>query len=122
MFTSRRKQSPWTKVSGNIEADRFVTYNPTKRARFGLKVYKLSVSTGPMCGYISAFRFYTGQDKGEVPASHKAVSDLMIAADVLDKGYNLFVDNWYSSPTLFHWLQGRKTACGTVRGNERGCP
>lgn len=112
MFTSRRKQSPWTKVWKFRGRLRFVTYNPTKRARFGLKVCKLSVSTGPMCGYISAFRFYTGQDKGEVPASHKAVSDLIIV-DVLDKGYNLFVDNWYSLPTLFHWLQGRKiNACG----------
>lgn len=102
---------------------RFVTYNPTKGARFGLNVYKLSVSTSPMCGYISAFRFYTGQDTGKVPASHKVVSYLMIAADVLDKGYNLFVDNWYSSPTLFLWLQGRKAnACGTVRGNRKGVP
>lgn len=87
MFASRRKQSPWTKVWKFRGRLRFVTYNPTKRARFGLKVCKLSVSTGPMCGYISAFRFYTGQDKGEVPASHKAVSDLIIV-DVLDKGYN----------------------------------
>ncbi|XP_042887703.1 piggyBac transposable element-derived protein 4-like [Penaeus japonicus] len=101
----------------------FVTYNPSKRARFGLKIYKLSVSSGPTCGYTCSFRFYTGQDRGNMPASHKAVSDLMEAADVLDKGYTLYVDNWYTSPTLFHWLQGRKTnACGTVRPNRKWMP
>lgn len=43
------------------------TYNLTKRARFGLKIYK-----------------------GEVLASHKAVSDLM-EVDVLDKGYDPYI-------------------------------
>ncbi|XP_063591920.1 piggyBac transposable element-derived protein 4-like [Penaeus indicus] len=101
----------------------FVTYNPTKRARFGLKIYKLSVSSGPTCGYTCAFKFYTVQDRGVLPASHKAVADLMESAEVLNKGYTLFVDNWYSSPTLFHWLQGRKTnACGTVRPNRKWMP
>ncbi|XP_042875142.1 piggyBac transposable element-derived protein 4-like [Penaeus japonicus] len=101
----------------------FVTYNPTKRARFGLKIYKLCVSSGPTCGYTCNFNFYTGQDRGVLPASHKAVADLMESAEVLDKGYSLYVDNWYSSPTLFHWLQGRKTnACGTVRGNRKFMP
>ncbi|XP_063587833.1 piggyBac transposable element-derived protein 4-like [Penaeus indicus] len=65
----------------------FVTYNPTKRARFGLKIYKLCVSSGPTCGYTCAFKFYTGQDRGVLPASHKAVADLMESADVLNKGY-----------------------------------
>lgn len=45
----------------------------------------------------------------------------MEAADVLDEGYNFCVDNWYSSPTLFHWLQGKKpNSCGTVRSNRKG--
>ncbi|XP_042887772.1 piggyBac transposable element-derived protein 4-like, partial [Penaeus japonicus] len=45
------------------------------------------------------------------------------SAEVLDKGYSLYVDNWYSSPTLFHWLQGRKkNACGTVRANRKFMP
>ncbi|XP_042892021.1 piggyBac transposable element-derived protein 4-like [Penaeus japonicus] len=60
---------------------------------------------------------------GFLPASHNAAADLMKSADVLNKGYTLFVDNWYTSPTLFHWLQGRKTnACGTVRPNRKWMP
>ncbi|XP_047487916.1 piggyBac transposable element-derived protein 4-like isoform X1 [Penaeus chinensis] len=98
-------------------------YNPSKRARRGLKVYKLCSSDGPEAGYTAAFNIYIGQDRGEFPASMKAVDDLMKKAKLLDKGYQLYTDNWYSSPTLFHYLQARKTtAVGTVRVNRKGMP
>ncbi|XP_063609506.1 piggyBac transposable element-derived protein 4-like [Penaeus indicus] len=98
-------------------------YNPSKRARRGLKVYKLCSSDGPEAGYTAAFNVYMGQDRGEFPASMKAVDDLMTKAKLYDKGYQLYTDNWYSSPTLFHYLQSRKTsAIGTVRTNRRGMP
>lgn len=85
-----------------------MTYNLTKRPRFDLKINKLSFHRPHIW-------FYSGQDK-EVPVSHKAVPNLIEAMGVLDKGYNLYVDNWYTSPTPFHWLLGRYTnACGTVR-------
>ncbi|XP_069979515.1 piggyBac transposable element-derived protein 4 [Penaeus vannamei] len=74
----------------------FRTYNPTKRARFGLKVYKLSTSTGPAAGYTSFFKVYTGQDRGDMPSSTKAVFHLMEYGGFLDKGYQLFVDSWTS--------------------------
>ncbi|XP_047487917.1 piggyBac transposable element-derived protein 4-like isoform X2 [Penaeus chinensis] len=48
-------------------------YNPSKRARRGLKVYKLCSSDGPEAGYTAAFNIYIGQDRGEFPASMKAV-------------------------------------------------
>ena len=41
----------------------FRQFNPSKRARYGVKVYKLSESTGRAAGYTSAFKIYTGQDK-----------------------------------------------------------
>ena len=41
----------------------------------------------------------------------------------LGKGRILYVDNWYSSPTLFHHLLSNSTwACGTVRSNRKGKP
>ncbi|XP_047469609.1 piggyBac transposable element-derived protein 4-like [Penaeus chinensis] len=98
-------------------------YNPSKRARRGLKVYKLCSSDGPEAGYSAAFNIYMGQDRGEFTESMKAVDDLMEKAKLLDKGYQLYTDNWYSSPTLFHNLQARKTtAVGTVRVNRKGMP
>ena len=95
-------------------------YNRNKAARWGYKCYKLCCSTGPAAGYCVAMKLYMCDDKGEVPASFKAVTNLMDAASVNDKGYDLYVDNWYTSPTLFHYLQGRKTnVCGTVRTNRK---
>ena len=100
-----------------------VQYNPSKRARFGLKAYKLCASDGPTAGYTSAFKVYMGQDRSEMPASQKAVIDLMNAAELFDHGYELYTDNWYSSPTLFHYCQGRKTnVVGTVRTTRKFMP
>ncbi|XP_047479079.1 uncharacterized protein LOC125032114 isoform X2 [Penaeus chinensis] len=100
-----------------------VQYNPSKRARFGMKVYKLCSSDGKAAGYTSAFRVYMGQDRSDVPPSMKAVVDLMHEAGLFEKGYQLYIDNWYSSSTLFHYLQSRKTeTVGTVRLNRKFMP
>ncbi|XP_042875000.1 piggyBac transposable element-derived protein 4-like [Penaeus japonicus] len=100
-----------------------VQYNPSKRARRGMKVYKLCASNGAEAGYTCAFRIYVGQDRGDLPASMKVVVDFMEAADMLGKGYEVHLDNWYSSPTLFHYLQARTTsAVGTVRPNRKFMP
>ena len=42
---------------------------------------------------------------------------------LLEKGYHLYVDNWYSSITLFKYLFKYHTqACGTIRIKRRGFP
>ena len=41
----------------------------------------------------------------------------------LDKGYNLFMDNYYTSVGLFEELEERKAlSCGTVRSNRVALP
>ena len=37
----------------------------------------------------------------------------------IGKGHILYVDNWYSSPTLFLHLKFDMGACGTVRINRK---
>ncbi|ROT77905.1 PiggyBac transposable element-derived protein 4 [Penaeus vannamei] len=123
VFTPPRRitvdESLW-KFRGRFVA---VTYNPSKRSRFGVKVYKLAASEGPSNGYICAFEIYTGRDRSDIPASQRAVIHLMGAAGLFDKGYDLYTDNWYTSPTLFHYLQSRRTnAIGTVRTNRKFMP
>ena len=96
-----------------------IQFNPSKRARFGLKAYKLCQSCGPAARYTSAM----GADRGKMPASYQAVVNLMNDAGLFDKGYQLYTDNWYTSPTLFHYLQCRKTnAVGTVRTTRKFMP
>jgi hypothetical protein len=48
---------------------------------------------------------------------------MTMLAPHLSKGHTLYVDNWYSSPTLFQHLLSTSTgACGTVRSNRKGMP
>nr|XP_027237951.1 piggyBac transposable element-derived protein 4-like [Penaeus vannamei] len=61
--------------------------------------------------------------RGDMPSSTKVVLHLMEYGSCLDKGYQLFVDNWYMSPTLFHLLQSQRTnAVGTARLNRKFMP
>ena len=42
---------------------------------------------------------------------------------LLDKGHNLYMDNYYSSPELFEELYYRQTyACGTAHSIRKGMP
>nr|XP_027233981.1 piggyBac transposable element-derived protein 4-like [Penaeus vannamei] len=53
------------------ERHQALQFVPNKRARRGIKVYKLCSSLGPEAGYTTAFRIYMGKDRGDVPASMK---------------------------------------------------
>ena len=97
----------------------FKQYIPSKRNRFGVKLYVLCDCR---TGFILDFIPYTGSttpiyyDK-RLGASRSLVMKLM--GKYLQKGHNLYVDNWYSSPALFEALHSMKTgACGTVRLNR----
>ena len=104
----------------------FRQYLPLKRSRFGIKMFCLS----EVSGYTYKFRIYTGkQDPATdianfVPdecsgfsSSEKVVIYLMMP--LLDKGYTLWSDNWYTSCRLYSYLHHRKTtACGTIRCNR----
>ena len=105
-----------------------VQFIPSKRSRYGLKVFKLCESDGPATGYTSAFIAYLGGDKqkkkkGDQLYSYKMVVKLLDMAKILDKRYHVYTDNWYSSPTLFHDLQARDTfAVGTVAPKRKFMP
>ena len=100
----------------------FRVYNPMKRARFGIKVYKLCASDGRAAGYTYNFYVYTGQDKNDaVPASQRPV--IKLTRPILNKGYNLYLDNYFNSPALFRRLhQQRLNVCGTLNLNRVGVP
>ncbi|XP_040289776.1 piggyBac transposable element-derived protein 4-like [Bufo bufo] len=111
------------KFKGRLHFKQFL---PSKRARYGIKLYKLCEST---TGYTSAFQVYQGRDSELNPqgcpaglgTNAKVVWELM--GPLLQKGYKLFIDNYYTSIPLFQSLQEANTgACGTFRRNRRGFP
>ena len=87
----------------------FKQYNPSKRARFDIKVYKVIQSSGPDACYTWNMKIYCGQDRTDdgLPPSPKVVLDLN--NQLLGKGYNIYFDNWYSSPGLFVQLLQAET-------------
>jgi hypothetical protein len=69
----------------------YIQFNPQRRARFGIKFYKIGESNS---GYSSGFDIYTGKKpelaNKEIPTSEAVVIDLM--QPYLDNGHTVFVD------------------------------
>lgn len=101
----------------------FKIYIPSKRHRFGIKLF---VHCDALTGYVLDIIVYTGSESDikmnpDIGISGSVVTTML--SDYLGKGHRLFVDNWYTSPTLFDFLHKNKTnACGTVRANRKDMP
>uniref|UniRef100_A0ABM0MTM6 PiggyBac transposable element-derived protein 4-like n=1 Tax=Saccoglossus kowalevskii TaxID=10224 RepID=A0ABM0MTM6_SACKO len=114
---------PWR---GNIH---FRQYIPSKPDRFGLKSYMVSESSS---GYTSVFDIYTGKNYTPNPDTIESeneghtfnvVMGLMRKASLLNKGYKLYTDNYYTSHTLIDHLKAEDTMLvGTARMNRKEMP
>ena len=108
----------------------FKQYIPLKRARFGIKLFVLCEDSG----YAFRFHVYTGkQDPGfllenHIPpdALHPTLTErlvVFVTNDMMDQGYHLFMDNYYTGVNLFRYLKNKGTVCcGTVSPNRVGIP
>ncbi|XP_065182258.1 piggyBac transposable element-derived protein 4-like [Sycon ciliatum] len=103
----------------------FRQYIPSKRARFGMKIYALCEDSG----YLFNLIVYVGKDietfcpekVKELGVSGAVVHKLV--EPLLGKGYKLYVDNWYTSIPIATYLKGNATGvCGTIRKNRIGLP
>ncbi|KAM4590967.1 piggyBac transposable element-derived protein 4 [Odontesthes bonariensis] len=96
-------------------------YMKDKPTKWGFKLFVLADSSN---GYTVNFSVYTG--KNNFPMGHGLSYDsVMTLTDkgYLGSGYNVFMDNFYTSPKLFKDLHDAKFgACGTYRESRRDCP
>ena len=105
------------KFKGKIHFRQFI---PIKPGRFGIKAFTLAESTS---GYVVGSKIYTGKEANVVQKDLGKRAVMLLMEPFLDKGYYVFMDNYYTSVGLFEELEGRKTlACGTVRSNGLGLP
>ena len=102
----------------------FKQFSKAKCHRFGIKLFVLcDVQTD----FILDFIIYTGDSTKLLncdPNLGKSGAVVMtMMKPYLNKGHHLFIDNWYSSPSLAMSLYKKKThVTGTVRSNRRGMP
>lgn len=100
----------------------FRQYIPSKRSRYGIKIYKLCES---LSGYIWNCVIYTGKDTEILETGglygERVVKTLL--SKLLGKGYNLYVDRFFVSPNLASYLRENNTnMCGTVMRHRKGMP
>ena len=99
-------------------------YLPNKRhSRFGIKKFELCES---VTGYVLHVELYAGKDfpiHSDMGQAHGVVMELMRQCNMLNKGYHLFTDNFYTKPALAEVLLKAGTMLtGTVRANSKGLP
>ncbi|KAM5158092.1 piggyBac transposable element-derived protein 4 [Mantella aurantiaca] len=102
----------------------WIQYIASKRARFGIKSYMLCESS---TGYIWNSVIYTGKGTKSNPKYSgyglTTSSVLTLIEPLLNQGYCVTTDNFYTSPELYELLLKNKTdAYGTVRANRRDMP
>ena len=95
----------------------FVQYLPKKPHKWGMKAWVLADSLN---GYTWGWQLYTGKEDGRIEhgLAHRVVMDLVEDDRLLGKGYIVYTDNFYSSPTLEKGFG----ACGTARQDRKGIP
>ncbi|KAJ8277295.1 hypothetical protein GJAV_G00073640 [Gymnothorax javanicus] len=95
-------------------------YMKAKPTKWGFKLFVLSDSSN---GYTCDFNMYTGKQKSQ---SGKGISQdavIELLTPYFGTGYHVYVDNWYTSTSLFTELKQRQFgACGTYRENGTGFP
>jgi hypothetical protein len=100
---------------------------PTKRARFGIKIYcACEASSGYLFNFIvhsttaQNARIGENLDCNRLPMSERIV--VTLCRSLLNFGYHVFVDKWFTSTRLAEFLIERQTLLtGTVR-QDRGVP
>ena len=100
----------------------FRQYIKDKPTKWGMKVWVLADS---ITGYTYNFLVYTGKsgdrDRHANGLGYEVVMSL--SKQLLNQGYKLFTDNFYTSVKLFEdLLQNKTSACGTILLNRKGIP
>ncbi|XP_048575717.1 piggyBac transposable element-derived protein 4-like [Nematostella vectensis] len=97
-------------------------YIKNKPTKWGLKLWVLADSTN---GYTYDFDVYAGRQTANAPSTNGLAYDVVmkLLSPLLNQGYHLYCDNFYTSVTLIKDLFLVKTpATGTAAENRRGFP
>lgn len=98
-------------------------YIKDKPTKWGIKLWVLADSAN---GYTYDFDVYTGRSPDDQPPSEHGLGYdvvMKLVEPLVNQGYHLYFDNFYSSPKLLKDLFGLGIpSCGTAAENRRGFP
>ncbi|XP_067940184.1 piggyBac transposable element-derived protein 4-like, partial [Watersipora subatra] len=101
----------------------FRQYIPSKRSRFGIKLFALCDAVS---GYVHKLSVYIGDEQEQAEGTGRGVTHnivMKLMSGLLNLGHCLFMDNFYNSPELAAELVKNNThVCGTLRPNRKGVP
>ena len=98
----------------------FIQYLPAKPTKWKIKVW---VCSDAATGYILRFSIYTGKDPNVSISLNGFAYDVKLFENKFNKGYSVFVDNFYTSLNLFLDLFNKVVSgTGTVRTNRKNFP
>ena len=109
----------------------FKMYNPRKPARFHIRLYQVCESES---GYCTGLEIFTGNKNSRCikkskpidpgcTVTTKLVLGLLQKCNLLDRGYHVYMDNYYTSVELMEEMYLRSTfGAGTCRSNRKGLP
>ena len=105
----------------------FKQYIPSKRSRFGVKLFSLCEDSGYLWNSFVYLRRNPGNDNENLELKNRTgktgVIVVSLAKNLFGLGYKLYVDNWYTSEALFNYLYENQTcAIGTARKNQMQLP
>jgi len=98
----------------------FRQYIKNKKHKYGVKLYELCESDG----VVMKLKVYSGKcEESDNNLGHTTNVVLHLLENYLDKGYIVYMDNFYNSVALTKLLTTRKTyVCRTLRNNRKGNP
>ena len=102
----------------------FKQYIKTKRARFGIKLYQLSTSSGILLDFLV---YHGNFAPGLVIMEDGSLMTESIPATLLqkyvNKGHHVFLDNYYTSiPLASYFVQNGMLITGTIRDSRKQFP
>ena len=101
----------------------FKQYIPSKRSRFGIKIFALCDAVS---GYVHKLSVYIGNEREQAEGTGRGVTHnivMKLMNGLLNTGRCLYMDNYYNSPELAAELIKNNThVCGTLRPNRKGVP
>ncbi|XP_071152156.1 piggyBac transposable element-derived protein 4-like [Mytilus edulis] len=120
-YRPRRELSVDETLVGTKGKTAMLQYIPSKRSRFGIKFWVLAEA---VTGYVLQMHIYLGKTfEPALPAGTlqgtNVVIKLLQSADLLNKWYHVFTDNFFSSLNLARALLVQRThLTGTLRKNR----